>query len=67
MPFKRVPTIDIAIAIIINFLFEISNFFKIPLKIKDKPANAKISTQNSINPPAILKGLGLIERALTTK
>ena len=53
VPLNKDPIIDIKRAITINFLFESSNFFKIPIKMNDKPANAKISTQKSNNPPAI--------------
>ena len=58
---------DITTAMTINFLFETSNFFKIPININDKPANARISTQKSINPPAIGKTSPLPKRAPATK
>ena len=55
VPLKRVPITDITPAMIIIHLFEMLNFFKIPIKINDKPAKARISTQNSNSPPAIGK------------
>ena len=38
---KRLPIKDIANAMIISHLFESSNFLRMPIKTKDKPANIK--------------------------
>lgn len=59
---NTVPINDIASAIIISHLSESPNLFKIPIKIKAKPANAKISTQKSNNPPAVGKIFQLPKR-----
>jgi len=56
------PIMDSTTATIINFLFENLNFFKIPIKTNAIPANARISTQNSNNPPFIVNGVGSIPR-----
>ena len=50
-PLKSEPIIDIKTAITISFLFESSNFFTMPIRTNAKHANAKMSTQNSNNPP----------------
>lgn len=64
---NRDPIIDRETATIINFLFENLNFFKIPIKTNAIPANARISTQNSNNPPSIVNGVGSIPRASARK
>ena len=50
-PLKRLPIKDIANAMIISHLFESSNFLRMPIKTKDKPANVKTPQKKNINPP----------------
>ena len=62
-PSDKIPIIDITTAMTISFLFETSNFFRIPIAMNDKPVNANMSTLNSINPSRMMKASQLPKRA----